>query len=533
MSTPPWMDTLLAPRTYPEPPETVRLVQTHISWVFLAGETVYKVKKPVDFGFLDFTTLDRRAHFCREEVRLNRRLCPDIYLGVVPITETDGTYALDGPGRVVEWAVAMRRLPEAGMMQRLIGEERLGPDEMERIVRRLVPFYREAASGPDVLRHGGLDTVRFNTEENFEQAAPFVGDLLDPAAFEEIRGYARSFLDRNAGLFAERERKGRIREGHGDLYSANICFDPEGDEVYIFDCIEFNERFRCGDVASDVAFLAMDLDYHGLADLSRDFTDAMARRLPDEELAAVMDFYKCYRAFVRCKIGCFTQAAPGIAPDDREAARREARRYLRLAHRYAGGGAAPTLYVFFGLSGTGKSTLAAAWAEKTGLPLYNSDRVRKEMAGLAPESREWEPFGQGIYDEAHTRRTYSGLIRRAGRHLAAGESVILDATYRSRRERARLRKVAEAAGARTRFVLCTCPEPEIRRRLEDRAAGPSVSDGRWEIYLRQRAVFEPPEDIPPGELVVVETTAAPEALLDRYLAGTALSRGAGNPGGPR
>jgi aminoglycoside phosphotransferase family enzyme/predicted kinase len=511
-----WMKTMLDPASYPHPVDDVLMVQTHISWVFLAGDRVYKLKKPVDFGFLNFTTLEKRRHFCLEELRLNRRLCPEIYLDVWPVTFDDGQIKINGTGEPVEWAVVMRRMPEEGMMVRLLSENMVGDAEIDAVVNRLAPFYKNAAAGEEIKKFGTIDIIRQNTEENFDQTASFVGKPIEKAAYSHICNYTRSFINSNKPLLLSRIKQDLIKEGHGDLYSANICFDKTNNAVYIFDCIEFNKRFRCGDVASDVAFLAMDLDYHGLPTLSNYFVRSFSDQIGDARLLELMDFYKCYRACVRSKIGCFTWASDGIDCDTKEKARRQASKYFRLALNYAGGIGIPDLYVFFGLSGTGKTVIASAWAKNRQLPFYNSDRVRKEFVARIPtEERHWEPFGQGIYSQQQTLKTYRALACLAGRHLMQGEPVILDATYRDRKERLRLLELAKEAKASIHFILCTCPEQEIKERLTHRARiETQVSNGRWEIYLKQKEVFAPTDDLDQDHLMILPTNRPISELLD-------------------
>ncbi|HET98271.1 MAG TPA: hypothetical protein ENN98_06210 [Desulfurivibrio alkaliphilus] len=325
---------LLNPAVYPHPVAKVELLQTHISYVLLAGDFVYKLKKPVNFGFLDFSTLERRRHFCAEELRLNRRLCPEIYLETLSLNRDGaGRFSLNGAGEPVEYLIKMVRMPEAGMMSGLLEQGRVEVKHLEQIIAKLVPFYQQADGGPEVTALGAAEAVAVNVLENFEQTEGFVGcSALSREQFEQISAYAREFLQQEE-LFAARQRAGRIREGHGDLYSANICFGQQ--QVYIFDCIEFNQRFRCCDIASDIAFLAMDLDLHGREDLSAYLVEEFARRSADPELLTMLRFYTCYRAYVRGKIGLFTAHAPEVDAATKERSLALAARYFQLAARYA------------------------------------------------------------------------------------------------------------------------------------------------------------------------------------------------------
>jgi aminoglycoside phosphotransferase family enzyme len=332
---PPYVRALLRPEAYPHPAHDLRLHETHISWVVLAGPHAYKVKKPVDFGFLDFSTVERRAAVCADEVRLNRRLCPDVYLGIVDVVQRRGAYFVGGPGRPVEPAVRMRRLPEAGMLPRLLESGAVDARLAARIARRLARFHTTAATGPGVDEYGGPATGRANWGENFAQMAPFIGRTLPADLAEGIAAYVERFLAEQADLLARRVTGGRIREGHGDLHAASICL--EGRRLQLFDCLEFNPRFRCADVAAEVAFLAMDLDHYGRSDLASAFVGAYVRASGDRELPRLLDFYKCYRAYVRGKVLSLRLSEPGLSPAEESEVVAEARAYFDLARAYAGG----------------------------------------------------------------------------------------------------------------------------------------------------------------------------------------------------
>lgn len=335
---PPFITFLLNPASYPHPAADVKLVQTHISYVLLAGDYVYKFKKPVDFGFLDFTTLEKRRYFCGQELLLNRRLCPSLYLGLVAVHREKSGFILQdgtgGPGEAVEFGVKMARMPEERMMANIIQAGHLTGAMVDSISDVLVPFYAQADGGEEIRKFGTARAVSVNVLENFSQTEQFVGtDALSRKQYAVITDYAKNFLLRES-FFVQRIAQGRVRDCHGDLYSANICL---ADRVYIYDCIEFNQRFRYCDVASDVAFLAMDLDFHGLADLARQFIDRFSQAAHDEGLAGMLNFYKCYRAYVRGKIGLFTASAPEIDRMTKENCLNQAKKYFALAERYATG----------------------------------------------------------------------------------------------------------------------------------------------------------------------------------------------------
>jgi aminoglycoside phosphotransferase family enzyme len=325
---------LLDPKIYPDPTQGVELVQTQMSFVFLADDCVYKVKKPVNLGYLDYTTLDKRRFYCQREVELNQRLCSDAYMGVVPIIEHGGHFSLSGQGKAIEYAVKMRRLPQEVMMDVLLAKDKVSSAMLAGVAEKLAEFHRKAETNASISAFGDRDTIIVNTEENFNQTEKYIGNTIVQEKYQRIKAYTNRFIEENSALFRQRITNGRIRDCHGDLHAAHICF---GNGICIYDCIEFNDRFRYCDVASEVAFLAMDLDHYGRADLSGDFVNAYVVRSQDKELVALLNFYKCYRAYVRGKVESFKLDDPHISNEEKARVLAIARNYFELAESYTGG----------------------------------------------------------------------------------------------------------------------------------------------------------------------------------------------------
>jgi aminoglycoside phosphotransferase family enzyme len=322
---------LLDPDVYPHKPQKIHFVQTQMSLVFLTGEFVYKVKKPVNLGYLDYTTLEKRLLLCRQEVELNRRLCPDIYLGVVPIVREGGKLYVEGQGKVIEYAVKMKQLPADRMMDVLLLRKQVTEEMVVRVAEKLADFHRKAETNERIAGFGELEIVRQNTEENFIQTKKYIAVSIPESRYLRIKDYTDRFIAANAELFRERVKEGKIRDCHGDLHAAHICF-PDG--VCIYDCIEFNERFRYCDVASEVAFLAMDLDHYGEQVLSQCFVETYVSLSGDKKVLALLDFYKCYRAYVRGKVESFKLDDPLISAEEKAKALQDAQGYFELAESY-------------------------------------------------------------------------------------------------------------------------------------------------------------------------------------------------------
>jgi aminoglycoside phosphotransferase family enzyme len=325
------VEALLKSQAYPHKPQKIDLVQTQMSFIFLTGEYVYKIKKPVNLGYLDYTTLEKRHFFCLQELELNRRLCPDAYLAVVPIVEEKGELRIEGQGRTIEYAVKMRQLPQERMMDVLLPRGQVTREMVAGVAEKLVGFHQRAETNPEIATFGRLDVIRQNTDENFAQTEKYIGLTIFRAKYERIKGYTDTFIKSNASLFEKRVREGRIRDCHGDLHAAHVCFT---DDICIYDCIEFNDRFRYSDVASEVAFLAMDLDRYQQAGLSRHLVNTYVGLSHDEELLKLLNFYKCYRAYVRGKVESFKLDDPYIPEEEKARVLTAAQSYFELAESY-------------------------------------------------------------------------------------------------------------------------------------------------------------------------------------------------------
>jgi len=320
------------PANYPEPMGDIELVQTHISFIFIGQDYVYKVKKPVDFGFLDFTTLEKRKYFCEQEVELNQRLSPDTYLGVIPVTDEGNRLAMGGDGPTVDYAVKMKRIPLDRLMKTLLDKGELTGGMVSSVAAKLAEFHATADNSPEIDEFGRIEISKKNTDENFEQTIKYIGQSISREQYDCIKDFTDCFYESETELFDRRIADKKIRDCHGDLHMEHICLT---DPIIIFDCIEFNERFRYSDVAADIAFLAMDLDFHGRGDLAGVLMNAYVGSSEDEEVMLLLDFYKTYRAYVRGKVISFRLDDPNISDDGKKEAMELASRYFALAESYA------------------------------------------------------------------------------------------------------------------------------------------------------------------------------------------------------
>jgi aminoglycoside phosphotransferase family enzyme len=351
------VEALLRPQAYPHRPRKIELVQTQMSFVFLTGDYVYKIKKPVNLGYLNYTTLEKRHFFCHQELELNRRLCPHAYLAVVPITMSlrgakrrSKLIRVEGQGKAIEYAVKMKQLPRDRMMDVLLSRGEVTVEMVANVAEKLVDFHQRAETSQEIAAFGRLDVIRQNTDENFAQTEKYIGASITAEGYQHIKNYTDDFIDDKASLFDKRVREGKIRDCHGDLHAAHVCFTEDtrvparrmtpagepslGGQVCIYDCIEFNDRFRYSDVASEIAFLAMDLDRYRQVSLSRHLVNTYVKLSRDEELLELLSFYKCYRAYVRGKVESFKLDDPYIPEEEKAKVLSAAQSYFQLAESY-------------------------------------------------------------------------------------------------------------------------------------------------------------------------------------------------------
>jgi aminoglycoside phosphotransferase family enzyme/predicted kinase len=503
---------------YPHRPTSVEVRQTHISWVFLAGDLVYKLKKPIRLAFLDYSTPELRRRWCLAEVELNRRLAPSTYLGVALVRRRGDGFELgavgDLGGAAEDSLVVMRRLPADEMLDRRLARGAAGRAELDQLAAKLADFHSRSAERGDP--YGLPATIGETVRANLSECAPFAGETVSESRLATLEEFARSYFAHNVTRLWRRVRQGRIRDGHGDLRAEHVCLRPE---LEIFDCIEFSERLRCNDVASEIAFLAMDLDFLGHPRLGEEFAHHYAKVSADDELVELLPFYECYRAVVRGKVESLRSREDEVEPQERKAARERARRYFRIAARFAAGVRSPKLIVVCGLAGSGKSTAARTLGDLTGFPVVSSDVVRKDLAGLPRFTRPDAKAMETLYASELTRRTYEALASQADALLGSGSGVVLDATFRNAAHRRTVTAIAAAHGAPVVFVECRAPEESVRERL--RARVHDVSDANEETYLAQRAEGTTFLVESPARRLLLDTSGEPATVaeeLDRLFA---------------
>ncbi|WP_110968890.1 bifunctional aminoglycoside phosphotransferase/ATP-binding protein [Pseudomonas huaxiensis] len=474
------------PALFPHPVQDFRVIETHISWVLLTGDYAYKIKKPMNFGFLDFTELSGRAHFCAEELRLNQRLTDGLYLEVLPITGTAEAPQLGGEGTAIEYALKMRQFPQEQMLSTLQANGELTTTHIDQMAKQIAEFHLQAPRVSAEHPLGTPESVMAPVEQNFEQIRPFLSDKADLQQLDALQAWARSSFDRLHTLLEARKAQGFIRECHGDIHLGNATV-IDGN-VVIFDCIEFNEPFRLTDVYADAAFLAMDLEDRGLKSLSRRFISQYLELTGDYEGLELLNFYKAYRALVRAKIALFSMPADADGVQ-RATTLRQYRNYANLAESYS---AIPSrlLAITHGVSAVGKSHVAMRLVEALGAIRLRSDVERKRVFGEQNSEAAGE-LQAGIYSSDASQATYERLHQLAALILRAGFPVVIDATYLKQAQRQAAAEVASATGVPFLILDCNAPDAVIASWLAQRQADRNdPSDATLEVVTAQQASRE-------------------------------------------
>ncbi|WP_245916040.1 AAA family ATPase [Merismopedia glauca] len=483
-SLPALIEQMQQPDFYPHPVvEPIQLMQTHISYVLLTGEFVYKIKKPVNFGFLNYSTLELRSQFCQEEIRLNQRGAAELYLEVVSITQKGDKYQLNGTVEVVEYAVKMRQFSQETLFSHLLEEAKITPELITELGLTIAQFHAKAATNEYISSFGKVAQVKAVVDDNYQYTEKYIGIAQSQSQYTETKAFTDNFFATNQELFASRIANGYIRECHGDLHLRNICLGSNN-RILLFDCIEFNEEFRFADVMYDVAFVVMDLDAKKRRDLGNIFLNTYIEQTGDWSGIELLPLYLCRQAYVRAKVASFLLSDRTISDAEKQDATQTAANYYKLAWEYTQPQTGK-LILMSGVSGSGKSTVAKQLAPQINAIHVRSDAVRKHLAVIPLTDKG----GKDLYTPEMTDRTYGKLLDIGIRLANQGFKVILDAKYDRQALRSEVITQAQPHHIPIQIIHCTAPEEIIRERLKLRHG--DISDATVDLLSSQLANAEP------------------------------------------
>lgn len=484
------INALLNAEAWPHPTEDIQLIETHISWVILTGEYAYKIKKPVDFGFLDFSTLEKRRYYCEQEVRLNRRLAEDIYLGVVAVVAGDEGLRVGAEGEAVEYAVQMRQFSQDAQLDVMLAAGKLEPRHMDAIAKMVADFHQRIAVADSSMPYGEPDAVYLPVEENFLQIDEHINTSRYDPRLQALQQWSESVFGQKKIVFAQRKQDGYVRECHGDMHLRNLMWWPPGEagRPQAFDCIEFNDSLRWIDVISEVAFLVMDLQDRKQGELANRFLNSWLEITGDYRGLAVLPFYLCYRAMVRAKVSVLRLQQAGISETEAKQALDEFESYIELAESYSRP-ASPKLIIMRGLSASGKSSVSSALLERTGAIRIRSDVERKRLFAAKEAAPQRQGINSGIYSPEISEKTYKHLCTLAEVIINAGYSVIVDAAFLKQSQRQLFIELANRLGVDFRIIETTAPAEVLRQRIAQRRN--DVSDADSAVLTYQLAHYRP------------------------------------------
>jgi uncharacterized protein len=462
--------------------EKIELIQTHASYVFLTGKYVYKLKKPVNFGFLDYSTLAKRKDCLETELRLNKKIASELYLEVIPISNCDNQFNLNGSGGIVEYALKMRQFPQENLFINLLTANKLSGDRFKELGKIVAQFHFSAETNDYIRSFGTIPKIRVAFDENYQQTQKYVDIVQTKKQLVTTQAFTDCFFAQRQELFQERIEQHKIKECHGDLHLKNICLWQ--DKIQLFDRIEFNEAFRFVDTMYDVAFTFMDLEAHQKPEFANVFLNSYLEHTGDWRGLLILPLYLCRQAYVRAKVNSFLLDDPQINQTNRQEIEETASDYYRQAYQYTQSQAG-SLILMSGLSGSGKSTVASKIAREKGAIQIRSDAVRKHLAGIPVD----ESGEDAIYSDEMTEKTYDRLLELGITLAKEGFSVILDAKYDRSQHRQQAITRAEVNNIPLKIIYCTAPQAVLRDRLNKRQG--DVSDATADLITTQIANAEP------------------------------------------
>jgi uncharacterized protein len=499
---------LQTPASYPHTPAFVEIRQTHASILAIAPPYVYKVKKHVNLGFMDFTSLESRKTNCEREIELNSRLCSSLYIGVIPITSKEGQLSFQEEGDVVDYALQMHQLEDGYFLHQLLEKGQVEAQMIEAILEKLAAFYENQHPKDSLQEYGSLASISVNVLDNLKGIEALATDTTGKVVLRILYDYVKTFMTSQASLFEKRMLDYRIKDCHGDLHLDHIHM-KEGN-ICIYDCIEFNDHFRYSDVAADIAFLCMDLDFHHRQDLAAYVSRRMASLLKDPDMEKLMDFYKCYRACVRAKVAGIQSGEAEVNEAEKRNSRNLATSYLQLALQYAVLGSSPSVILVCGRVGSGKSTLARKLAEVTSVFYIGSDEVRKQQAGLPLYTRTSPEKREALYTQEVSQALYQTLLQTALDTVQHNQSIIIDATFSQQAYRQLFIQAFEQHRIPYVFLEMQAPDDTIKQRLAERENTlQEVSDARLEDFEKLSRSYEEPTEL--GEKHLIRMPARLEA----------------------